>query len=306
MRSERAAVTTPVLRQRGDLQLLLRAPARDQGRPRGQRRPAGPRAVRRHAGAGDRPAAGGRAGAALRRARARAGRGARLRRWAAAGRRWPRRWGCWRSRCSRSASPTACSTWRSTWRGWRWSGASGGGCSARCTPRSPSGRWRAREAVRWRPRPASSRRRTWRWWRWSRWRRARGRARARADRAGGCRAGPPSRARRWRCSALGAAAFCVLLAEGSVTDWSAVFLSDEAGAAEAVAALGLAVFSLVMAVGRLGGDGLAERFGARTVVRCGGAAGRGRAGAGAGDRRAGARASSASASWARGCRPRSR
>ncbi|MEK6228614.1 MAG: MFS transporter [Actinomycetota bacterium] len=70
--------------------------------------------------------------------------------------------------------------------------------------------------------------------------------------------------------ALGAAAFCVLLAEGSVTDWSAVFLSDEAGAGEAVAALGLAVFSLLMATGRLGGDGLAERFGARTVVRCGG------------------------------------
>jgi len=70
--------------------------------------------------------------------------------------------------------------------------------------------------------------------------------------------------------ALGAAAFCVLLAEGSVTDWSAVFLSDEAGAGEAIAAMGLAVFSLMMAIGRLGGDGLAERFGARTVVRCGG------------------------------------
>ena len=70
--------------------------------------------------------------------------------------------------------------------------------------------------------------------------------------------------------ALGAAAFCVLLAEGSVTDWSAIFLSDEAGAGEAVAALGLAAFSLVMAIGRLGGDGLAERFGARPVVRCGG------------------------------------
>ena len=70
--------------------------------------------------------------------------------------------------------------------------------------------------------------------------------------------------------ALGAAAFCVLLAEGSVTDWSAIFLSDETGAAEAVAALGLAVFSLVMAVGRLSGDALAERFGGRAVVRCGG------------------------------------
>ena len=88
--------------------------------------------------------------------------------------------------------------------------------------------------------------------------------------------------------ALGAAAFCVLLAEGSVTDWSAVFLSDEAGAGEAIAAMGLAVFSLVMAIGRLGGDGLAERFGARTVVRCGGAARRDRTGSGAGHRSSGA------------------
>jgi MFS family permease len=69
--------------------------------------------------------------------------------------------------------------------------------------------------------------------------------------------------------ALGAAAFCVLLAEGSVTDWSAVFLNDEAGASEALAAAGLTVFSLAMALGRLAGDGLAERFGPERVVRAG-------------------------------------
>ena len=69
--------------------------------------------------------------------------------------------------------------------------------------------------------------------------------------------------------ALGAAAFCVLMAEGSVTDWSAVFLHDEAGAGEALAAAGLTVFSLFMALGRLGGDRLAERFGPVRVVRVG-------------------------------------
>lgn len=69
--------------------------------------------------------------------------------------------------------------------------------------------------------------------------------------------------------ALGAAAFCVLLAEGSVTDWSAVYLHDEAGAGQAVAAAGLTVFSLCMALGRLGGDGLAERLGPSTVLRAG-------------------------------------
>jgi MFS family permease len=88
-------------------------------------------------------------------------------------------------------------------------------------------------------------------------------------RGGALDAGPafarPSRA----LLALGVAAFCVLLAEGSVTDWSAVFLNDEAGASEALAAAGLTTFSLFMALGRLAGDGLAERFGALAVVRGG-------------------------------------
>ena len=73
-----------------------------------------------------------------------------------------------------------------------------------------------------------------------------------------------------RLAALGAAAFCVLLAEGSVTDWSAVFLNDVAGASEGAAAAGLTVFSLAMAVGRLRADGLTERFGPARMVRAGG------------------------------------
>ena len=87
---------------------------------------------------------------------------------------------------------------------------------------------------------------------------------------GGTLDGGPAFARPSRALlALGAAAFCVLLAEGSVTDWSAVFLNDEAGGSEALAAAGLTTFSLFMAVGRLAGDGLAERFGAVAVVRAG-------------------------------------
>jgi MFS family permease len=77
----------------------------------------------------------------------------------------------------------------------------------------------------------------------------------------------PSRA----LAALGAAAFCVLLAEGSVTDWSAVYLNGSAGAAEALAAAGLTVFSLCMALGRLSGDALAERFGPAALLRVGAA-----------------------------------
>ena len=89
-------------------------------------------------------------------------------------------------------------------------------------------------------------------------------------RTSAARGGPafarPSRA----LLALGAAAFCVLLAEGSVTDWSAVFLDDEAGSGEALAAAGLTTFSLFMALGRLSADRLAERFGPMAVVRYGG------------------------------------
>jgi MFS family permease len=74
-----------------------------------------------------------------------------------------------------------------------------------------------------------------------------------------------------RLAGLGAAAFCVLLAEGSMTDWSAVYLNDVAGASEAVAAAGLTVFSLTMALGRLSGDRLAGRFGPVAMVAVGGA-----------------------------------
>jgi fucose permease len=70
-------------------------------------------------------------------------------------------------------------------------------------------------------------------------------------------------------AALGAAAFCVLIAEGSVGDWSAIYLRDETGAAAAAAAAALTLFSLSMAIGRLGGDALADRFGPDAVLRTG-------------------------------------
>ena len=61
----------------------------------------------------------------------------------------------------------------------------------------------------------------------------------------------------------------MLLAEGSVTDWSAVYLNEGAGASEGLAAAGLSVFSLTMALGRLAGDRVAERWGAAAVIRAG-------------------------------------
>ena len=89
---------------------------------------------------------------------------------------------------------------------------------------------------------------------------------ARADaEPGGRMLAAPSRA----LGALAAIALCVLLVEGSVGDWSAVLLAEERRASEAVAALGLAAFSLTMALGRLTADPLAECFGRARLVRLG-------------------------------------
>ena len=74
-----------------------------------------------------------------------------------------------------------------------------------------------------------------------------------------------------RLLTLSAIAFCVLLAEGAVFDWSGIFLAREAGASQGAAALGLALFSLTMGIGRLGGDAAAARIGAPALAR-GGAA----------------------------------
>jgi Major Facilitator Superfamily len=74
---------------------------------------------------------------------------------------------------------------------------------------------------------------------------------------------PPSRA----LLTLGGLALLGLLAEGAMADWSAVYLHDTLGASPAVAAVGFAAFSLAMAAGRIAGDGLVSRLGARRVLR---------------------------------------
>jgi MFS family permease len=71
-------------------------------------------------------------------------------------------------------------------------------------------------------------------------------------------------------AALGALAFCALLAEGAVGDWSAILLDRETEAGPSLAALGLAAFSLTMGFGRLAADPLAERLGRPAVIRGGG------------------------------------
>ncbi len=70
---------------------------------------------------------------------------------------------------------------------------------------------------------------------------------------------------------LGVISFCVLLGEGAMSDWSAVYLDGTLETGPGFAAAGYAAFSLAMAFGRLFGDGLAERLGHVRLVRACGA-----------------------------------
>jgi MFS family permease len=69
---------------------------------------------------------------------------------------------------------------------------------------------------------------------------------------------------------LGLIGFCALLAEGAMGDWTAVWLNRSLRTSEALAACGFAVFSLAMAAGRLAGDHLVARHGARPQLVGGG------------------------------------
>lgn len=68
---------------------------------------------------------------------------------------------------------------------------------------------------------------------------------------------------------LGLLSFAVLVGEGAVADWSAVYLRNGLGSTAAVAASGYAAYSLAMAGMRLGGDALVARFGPVLIVRSG-------------------------------------
>lgn len=70
-----------------------------------------------------------------------------------------------------------------------------------------------------------------------------------------------------RLAALGALAFCVLLAEGAVNDWIALYFKEHLGATSSIAAIALATFSLAEAIGRLAGDRATVEFGASRLAR---------------------------------------
>src|SRR5262249_41286163 len=73
-----------------------------------------------------------------------------------------------------------------------------------------------------------------------------------------------------RLRTLGLLAFAALLTEGAMADWSAVYLHDVLGSDAALAAAGFAACSMMMAIGRFGGDRVVGTFGAATVLRTSG------------------------------------
>jgi MFS family permease len=72
---------------------------------------------------------------------------------------------------------------------------------------------------------------------------------------------------------LGVLCFIAFLVEGSMLDWSAVFLNSERNMPMDIAGIGYAAFSVTMAAGRLSGDVLVARFGTRLLLVAGSAIG---------------------------------
>nr|WSZ95017.1 MFS transporter [Streptomyces sp. NBC_00857] len=69
---------------------------------------------------------------------------------------------------------------------------------------------------------------------------------------------------------IGAVGFCAVFAEGASLDWSAVYLRDVLHTSPGLAAASTTAFALTMAIARLAGDRVIDRFGAVRTVRTGG------------------------------------
>ncbi len=71
---------------------------------------------------------------------------------------------------------------------------------------------------------------------------------------------------------VGGLAFAAFMMEGSIADWSGLYLHRELGAPEAVAALGYPLFEAAMLSGRVVGDRLRTRVGTRRLLTYAGVA----------------------------------
>ncbi len=74
---------------------------------------------------------------------------------------------------------------------------------------------------------------------------------------------------RWPTKAivpLGLIAFCCMMGEGSMTDWSAIYMKKVVGQTATFSALGFGIYATGMTIGRLFGDQLTARFGYRKLL----------------------------------------
>lgn len=69
--------------------------------------------------------------------------------------------------------------------------------------------------------------------------------------------------------ALGLIGFCGAIVEGSIADWSGLYMKDHMHAGDGGAPLAYAAFAGMMLLARLVGDRFKERWGARKIVACG-------------------------------------
>jgi len=68
---------------------------------------------------------------------------------------------------------------------------------------------------------------------------------------------------------LAVIAFCIMMGEGAIADWSTVYLSASLSSGPAVAGFGFAAFSAMMTLGRFNGDYFIEKVGTGKVVKLG-------------------------------------
>ena len=73
----------------------------------------------------------------------------------------------------------------------------------------------------------------------------------------------------WALVLLGVIAFCSFVGEGAASDWSAVYMTQELGASEALGAVAFAAFAVTMATARFAADPLRTRLGNVVLVRGG-------------------------------------
>jgi predicted MFS family arabinose efflux permease len=69
---------------------------------------------------------------------------------------------------------------------------------------------------------------------------------------------------------IGILCFIVFLSEGSMLDWSAVFLTSRRGMDPAQAGIGYAAFAVAMTAGRLSGDRVVQALGGGKIILWGG------------------------------------